>query len=404
MGRASIHTLLPIDSWAKIMAIDPWSFNQFRYPAKKGGQCADVMYQYAWQKDHMGREEVAQAIADAEDMVAAHLMYYPAPKYIFNEPVTYPQNYDHRQTFGGRTTPYGNWKSVQLKWHHVVSGGVPNRTSLGNTTSIVLSDRDNDGIKETFTATVTNVAISDIADVNEIGLYFTETDRDLEPLQETWRIRPVTVTVSGDTATIIGHATLLVVPNLTLGVNAEALSAETASNYVTELECWRTYTDTTFTEADPYQGVAVWKYPEDCTENCNYTVKPLCLAPKQNEQGVVAPVFGEPCYWPYQWAPASLKVNYLAGLSLQNGQMQPEMARSVAYLAASLLASEKCGCDRSNRILAYWRERVITFEDSVNKAQAYSKDYNALPFPVTRGGLFAWQRVQERRNIGIVSL
>lgn len=405
MARASVYTHLPLDTWAKILGMSPWEFNQMVYPGAKTAQCKDVFYQFQWQKDHLGREEVAQAIADAEQMIADELMYWPAPHYIVGEVAQYPRPHQ-RQLFGYAGTPRGEWKTVQLNWHRVESGGVFNRTSIGTilAADITKLDLDSDTIFESFTATITDPAIADITDPNELGLYFATADRHGEAIGEIWRLRPLTVTISGTTATFAGHRTLLVKPDPEFAVEPAELDAKTDTNYVDTLECYRAFTDTTATSALPYQGVAIWKDIPGCSSGCTFSLKELCLGENDNENGSVFAAFGDPCTWPFaDREPDRLEVNYIAGLPLVNGQMQPEMARCVAYLSASMLANEKCGCDRTNRILAYWKQRITTFEDQTNKAQGFSKDYTSIPFPVTRGGLFAWQRVKRWRDVGVVS-
>jgi hypothetical protein len=392
MARASIETLLPLDEFARILGIDPWSFNQMRYPAAKGAQCSDVIFQHPWQEDHLSREEIAQAIADAEQMLADELRYWPAPKYQAGEVVQYPRQRTLHDVGVYRPKP----KTVQLKWHHIVTPGVFKRTSIGTISGLDLTaaDTDGDGIKDTFTATIINAAIGDITDPNEIALYFEAGDRLGQDLDETWRIRPVTISITGTTATIKGHRTLLVKPILQSGVEAKSLKADLDTNYVTSLECHRVFTDSTFTEAEPNQGLAIWKKISGCeTDDCGSSSKPLCLGEDNHKLGTVYASYGFPCPARY---PDRLEVNYLAGLPLENGQMQPEMARCVAYLAVALLANEKCGCERTNRILAYWKERLTTFEDEVNKAVGFSKI--AIPFPVTRGGIFAWERARKWRH------
>jgi hypothetical protein len=392
MVHASIETLLPLDEFARILGIDPWSFNQMKYPASKGAQCSDVLFQHPWQEDHLSREEVAQAIADAEQMLADELRYWPAPRYEVGEAVQYPRQKTLHDE--GYRTP----KPVRLKWHFIQTPGIFKRTSIGtvSSTDLTEADTDADGIKDTFTATITDAAIGDITDPNEIALYFEAADRLGQDLDETWRIRPVTISISGTTATIKGHRTLLAKPILQSGVQAKALKAEEAANYVTSLECHRVFTDSTFTEAEPNQGLAIWKKIAGCqTDDCGSSSKPLCLGEDNHKLGTVYASFGQPGPARY---PDCLEVNYLAGLALENGQMQPEMARCVAYLAVALLANEKCGCERTNRILAYWKQRVTSFEDEVNKAVGFSKDFNNIPFPVTQGGVFAWKRVYRWRH------
>lgn len=399
MGRATTYTQLPLDTWATILGISPWEFNQIAYPGKKSAQCKDVFYQYQWQKDHMGREEVAQAISDAERMMVDALGFWPAPQYFINEEVPYPRPHQRAQ-WGFAGTPRGEWKTFPLRWHRFVSGGSLNRTFLNNTIVIAFKDKDGDGVNERFEATVTVPADTD---PDEIALYFTDTDRNDEPLDEIWRIRPVRVSVSGTAATISGHAALLVKPDLTQGIDIAELSATDNNTYVTDLKCYRVFTDTSSTDATPAQGVAMWKNDPECTQDCTFSLIPLCLGHNNDESGTVFASFGSPSSWPFNYRePDRLKVNYVAGLALDNGQMQMEMARAITYLSTSLLANEKCGCERVNRILEKWQARITRFEDNANKAAAFAASNN--PFPMTVGGQFAWKRVHNWRDMEVVSI
>lgn len=403
MARASTHTLLPLDSWAAILGISPWEFNGMTYPGKKSNQCKAVFQQFQWQQDHLSREEVAQAIADAEQMIADELLYWPAPKYFVDVPVEYPRPL-RREQFGYGRTSRGESKSVQLPWGHVVSGGMFNRTLIGTITGddIAAFDLDHDDVNETFTATITDAAIGTITDPNELALYFVSDDRHGEDIHETWRVRPVKVSISGNTAIFTGHRTLLVDPALEFGVSPDDLNANTDANYVTSLDCYRAFTNTASAADQPYQGVAMWNNDPNCSQNCTFSISALCLGQFQNEQGRVTASFGPVCDWPYAYEPERLQVNFRAGLALENGQMQSEMAKCVTYLSTSLLAHEKCGCDQSNRILAYWRARVIKFQDNSASATAYANSTN--PFPATNGGAWAWARVKNWRNVEAVGL
>lgn len=404
MARASTPTLLPLDTWAAILGISPWEFNGCVYPGKKTNQCKAVFQQFQWQQEHLSREEVAQAIADAEQMLADELLYWPAPKYFVDKVVSYPRP-ARRDAYGFGITSRGETKSVQMPWGHVVSGGLFNRTLIGTISGSDLGafDRDGDGVNETFTATITDAAIADITDPDELALYFAADDRHGEDVHETWRVRPVRVSISGSTATFTGHRTLLVKPAPEFGVSPDELNAASDSTYVTSLECYRAFTNTASSDDQPYQGVAMWNNVPGCTQDCTFSIKALCLGQFQNEQGRVTASFGPACDWPFPTRdPDRLQVNFLAGLALENGQMQSEMAKCVTYLSTSLLANEKCGCDQSNRILGYWRARVVRFEDGSAKATAYANSSN--PFPATNGGVWAWKRVKNWRNVEAVGL
>ncbi len=237
MARCSIQTGLALDTWAAILGISPWEFNQCRYPAPKSAQCADSIYQFPWQRDHLSREEIGEAIAAAELMVAQEALYWPSPRYFVGEVAQYPRPHQ-RQLFGYGGTVRGEWKTIQLRWKEIITGGAFSRTSIGTIPSadIVKLDEDGDGVFETFEATITDSAIGDLTDPYELGLYFTDANRHGEALSEAWRVRPLTITISGDTATFRGHRTLLVNPQAEFAVVANPFDPALDSIYVTELE------------------------------------------------------------------------------------------------------------------------------------------------------------------------
>lgn len=405
MGRCSTPTLLPLDTWAAILGIDPWSFNQMGYPFPKSAQCQDAIFQFPWQKDHLSREEIGEAIAEAEAMLAQELQFWPAPKYFIGEVVPYPRPYlPDRYGYGGDIRGYQ--KSVQLKYHKVISGGAMNRTFIGQIAGadLVKIDEDGDGVYETFEATIINAAIGTLDDPYELALYFSADVRHGERLDETWRIRPLTISISGNTATIRGHRTLLVDPQIEFRANAEKLNPATDANYVVTVECYRVFTDVTATEAQPYQGIAEWKTIPGCVEGCSYEGHELCLGPDSNDTGYVFADFGLPCVWPYgDRDPDRLRVNYLAGYPLIDGQMDKQLATMVTYLSIALLANEKCGCDRSNRIIARWKKPILRFQDNnAEGAEAFQGSRNT--FPMTEGAQWAYKRVLRMRDIDAVGI
>lgn len=403
MARCSTKTGLPLDTWAAILGISPWEFNNCRYPAQKGAQCADSLYQFPWQADHLSREEVGEAIADAEEMLRQELRYWPYPHYVEGEVQPYPRPHQ-RDLYGFAGDIRGNWKTIQLNHHKVISGGVFNRTLINAAPVITKLDEDGDGVFETFQAVVTDPAIASITDPYELALYFVAGDRHGEALDETWRVRPLTISISGNVATFRGHRTLLINPEAEFSVTPTRLDATSDANYVTSLECWRAFTDTTATASLPYQGVAEWKSIPGCTMDCTFEVKEICLGEHNNDQGRVFVSFGSPALWPFpDREPDRVNVNYVSGLALVNGQIQNEMARVITYLSVSLLANEKCGCDRSNRILAKWREPILRFSDN-NGAGAQAFAFGDSPFPKTVGGEYAWKRVMRLRDLEVVGI
>lgn len=397
MARADLVTLLPLDTWAAIMQISPWEFNQIGagFPRNATNQCNSVWYQYSWQKDFASRNEVAEAISAAENAIADQLNYWPAPKPFIDEVVRIPHGSPLKGAWSGFNTN-GWWKRVDLKWGYFTGGGLLNRTVINPAVVPVLSDPDGDTINERFTLTVATTE----TDPLKIGVYFDATGRMNEALSESWRIRPVKVTISGGNATITGHTSLLVKPSLETVVNPSVLDVTDASIYVTAVEVHRVWRDDTHTTSNPYQGAAIWDNPDDCAgAGCTESVLPICLA-AQGESVFVS--YDSPSTWPYGYQADRVKANYWAGYPLDSyGQMDRQHAEMVAYLATALLTSEKCGCERSNKILHEWRAKPNDGDSGRNFTQ---KEIDTNPFVQRNGALWAWKRIAALMQTGMVSL
>lgn len=422
MGRASVQTLLPIDTFARILGIDPYTFNQIGvgFPDNSviglGQSCNSVFYQTAWQgsarNQQLSREEIAQAIARAEDMLAEQLTFYPAPKYIAQEMDVYPMVQGKPYAANGVMLwqtgvgfpyygGYAKVPSVQLAWHKVWGGGVLARTDYGDSANLAISDADGDGIDDTFTCSVT---VPSGVSANEIGVYFRASDRvpTTAAIDETWRLRPVTVTVSGTTATITGHSTLLVKPNLESGVTVEPLNVTDTTIYVTQVNVQRVYRD------DTQQGNAYWEnlYPCD-DEPCGLASEAICIADRNSRMGQVAVHFTNTDCCSHWRAPDKVTVNYLAGEALVNNEMSEIYAQMVTYLAAGLLANFSCNCDRAKWLLEYWQHNV-TQQGTINgrtvEPRALNEHEANSPYGYTNGALFAWNRVGVKGQVTGVSV
>lgn len=406
MAWSKHHTLLAPDEWASIMGIDPWTWNQFGVGFPEGSQigiqgndCRDVFYQYPWQRNAISVDEVALAIQRAEKMLADVLTFYPAPKYILDEPIQYP----HRimpYAYG-----YGAWAyvplalsfhrgyspSVQTSKHKIQAGGTLARTSIGDTNNLTLSDSDGDGVYDTFTCSIATT----VTDPDEIGVYFRAANRvpANSDVSETWRIRPVRVSISSGVATITGHSALLGVPALRTITNPEPLDVTDAANYVTQVSVYRLYTDTT------NAGTAIWEAEYPCVSDpCEPTTETLCMGDRNWNMGRTYIAFNHTEDCSHWRAPEQVKLNYLAGEALVNGQMKPEYAQFVAHLATGLLPNFPCGCDRANKIVEWWRFDVSSQDQQVG-GRPLTPDEMQSPFGYSRGALYVWAQMANNQQI-----
>jgi hypothetical protein len=377
------------------MGFNPWWFNQVGvgFPDAGDPQCDHVMMQKPYHGKFLCRDDVGLRIAMAEEMIREALNYAPAPQYIVNEVHVYPRPYQ-RYSYGAGGTPRYQWKALQLSWGKVQGGGLFARSSINAAGAVVMSDNDGDGVNDRFTVTVATT----VTDPDEVAIYFASADRNGVDLDETWRIRPVKVSISGGNAIITGHPSMLVKPDLNSVVNPVVLDVTVAANFVTALEVWRVYRDTTTTTTDPAQGTAMWEDPDCATPPCNVEWLPICLGARNAEVGMVSVDYsldGANCP-PSSAEPDRVSVNYLAGEPLVNGQMSRVMADAVAHLATGILPVGPCGCERSDRIVNWWRSLPSQGEE--NQRPITLKELDESPFGVSRGAIWAWNRIQHLRQ------
>lgn len=400
--RSSAETLLSLLEWARIMQLNPWEVAQVGtgFPVVNSAQCQHVFFQYGWQQDFLSREEIGNSIAKAEQTIADFISYWPAPKYFVGEELQFPRP-AQRYMFGAGTTMRWQNKTVQARWLKIQRAGLFARTDI-NPAAVTYSDQDGDGVIDRFTASVP----TSVTDPAEIGVYYTAADRNNEPIDETWRIRPVNVTITGGVATIAGHASLCIKPDLELMIGAQVLDVTITTNFITQLEVYRVYTDTTATVADPAQGQAEWEpLINDCAvPPCAVEVWPICVGARNVESGQISADYwldGTNC--PTQpREPDRITVNYLAGVARQpNGMMDQTMANCVAHLATSILPVDKCGCERSARIIHWWRSFP---QDGMQDRPIDPQEIEENPFGPTMGGIYVWRQLRYLQKIIAVSM
>lgn len=260
---------LPIDTWRHILGYHPFHFWQLANTSTPvTSACNSLVHEYAWQSvDAVGRNEVREAIATAEDRLREYLGYWPMPT-ATTETIAWPHLWDQWLRRTNDVAPDGRYVPIQVSSGHIHAVGLDILTLLG-TPAVVYSDTDGDGLNETFTVIQATTA----TDATQIECYFSALDRlDSEPLGERWRIAPVKVTISGGVATIVGRSWILVKPIRYQGVlpipssgasdTSGALDPSVAANFVTTLDVVQHTTDPNGTTTDTSQAVLIWEtYP-----------------------------------------------------------------------------------------------------------------------------------------------
>lgn len=420
MAFAQTQTKLPLDRWARLIGINPLHFNglQVRDPTV----CSAVWFQYEWQTaDRVSREEVARAIATAEADIEDVIGYRLMPAWEIDEwqpaaPVPRPELLRRMSI-----DTHGFSQAVQSKWGYILSGGVRAKTVLDAAQAIVYSDVDGDGYNET--ATVTAVVTAGMNPC-EIAVFYPVGQGVTDAGDDEYQIRPVAVSVSGVTATIVFRRELCVRADLlerdVIPANDDqfrALDANDNANFLTTVDVYRVYND------PQSQAMFMWE-PLSCSscggsgcEQCAYTVQTGCLMARSD------PRLGMLTYRPAEWnattalfdsagwvegrSPDIIRLWYYAGwraknLSCPTVQMDPFYERLVAIYAAALLDRPICECNNTGAYIEQWRRDVALTIGGGENPKISGRDLDC-PWGTKRGAIYAYNRVcSDSRTLGRV--
>jgi len=363
---AKTKTLLSLNEWSEIIGINPWVISQVIEPRTSILQqisegvdvetCARAFFQSFRSTGALTREEIAQAIAQAERLIAKATRTWPGPTED-QETVRYPRHSDLRAVnlwYG----PSNRIKAIQMPYSHIISTGTYTEAVVEAGRPVVESDPMTDGFNTQFTVTATVAAGTQ---ENEIKLYFASGDYfgldrvDLE-------IRPISVSITGLTATITGDLYNLITVDNYLKLRPVELNAEDAI-YATTVDVYRQTVDLT------NSGTLQWENSTystgDCSiPPCTMTVSAACFTATDPQHGWISPVPAQydadleayaRLFPNNSFAPDKVLANYISGIQRINGRIEPTWARAVAYLATALLPQRSSGCDRADQRIHYYR-------------------------------------------------
>jgi len=387
MAKARTETLLPLDRYAEFMAINQDAFNQVYNPEQPyPSDCNDVWLQqgYTGGSDRIvGREDVARAISIAEKQIADFLGFYPAPTWTVMEEHTWP--YPKR----GIQTSY---PPIRTEWGKLISGGVEAETLLVADQAIAYQDRDNDGVDDTAIITVAEADWED-ASISEVVVYAPDSDVEETP----WEIRNLEMEeLDSGELQITGPRSYFagVFPagdpseGYSLWNDTEELQLGTDANFLTQVDVYRRYNDTSTQAKLVYRGTPA----RTCaTSLCETTCQDACIVIHRKRLGAVVTVPAS--YSDDSWTlstftgnmiPDAVRLWYYSGLPRQvdDNRIRPDLAEAIVRLANTHLPKAPCGCSLTReRYERDWEEQEMT---DINVAMAASN------FGTTkRGAVFA---------------
>lgn len=433
-----MSNLLPLEDFRRIIGLHPFWFwglttGSVRpvYPNDKPeGICLAYTKKYSWQgADYLGRADIEAAIETAEKKLRDYLGYSIAPQYVESS-VLWPRYYDMTRTRYANWDTSGRFISVGLPFGngYVQALGIEKLTLIGTVMTggggLIFSDSDGDGLNDTFTATIA----TSVTDINKIAVYFSQADRlDNASIGEQWRIRPVSVSISAGTATIIGRYWLLAKPIKYEGVLSQPLDPTVLTNFISSLLVYERTTDPTGTDVSNAQGNVIWEtepchgafcccpsccgngpsyIPDSSTDPAAYGISVARVGLRDAVTGRVT--VGEALYNPSTgfwystgWGackePDRAIVRHYSGYPLENGQVSQKFQTIVARLACAEMTRPICACDSANRLVHEWSFDLARVGGANEERFSISEENLSNPFGSKRGQVYAWEAVRNLR-------
>lgn len=390
--------------WSQVMGFNPFWAAQIGEPRDllqtDIGQCETVFYQTPSQRNqHLSREDVAQALLNAQQIISDIALTHPAPLYE-QVLVQYPRptRLDYANQWAGATH---RLKPVTYKYGNIISMGIPEDTLIDDSATVVFSDPYSDGVDTLWTVTVA-VPAGTVA--SEVVVFYTAGDTPDDLTHADMQIYPVKVSISGNTATITGHVTQIVLVENYRKLKPEPLDASNPI-YATELEVWRRTIDLT------QAGTLQWDNVGGCpTPPCNYSTSAACFYPTNAYLGYITPVPGQydeaeadyVSLYPNQWrAPDRVLMNVISGIPrATNGMVASPWREMICYLATAIMPQQKsCGCADADTIMYYYRSAPVSEQGVLEISQAMLEAVSTnMRTIANRGAVRAYQLLTNNEN------
>jgi len=387
MARASIATAVSLDQWAALWGIHPALFNGVMGSGLiKGDRTSrPVLYQHDWQNhDALGRESIAAAIQEAESRIAAELGWKAQP--------TAESDTLYRVTLVESSEAFIEQRITELltplHWGHVQNGGVITETLVEANVPVTYGEADDSNNRRSWSATLSTT----LTDTSELAVYFSDNDR-LTDRDETWRIRPVRLSISGGILTITGQRWQMVKPELWETLNpglVEGLSPVNDDNFVFSVDVYRRRVVNTSSHVTFYwtDGTTQTGFL-DVYGKWHVKLQPGTYA--DSEWTASALTYTDPAKL------RKVTVNYVAGQPTDAfGNVSTELARHIDRFSVGFLPKDMGSVVPAEMNYKYWRE-VLTADGNL---RFYDYDPTLLENPLGkwRGAVEAWQYITRQNR------
>lgn len=443
MAVAAQRTLLPLDTFAKIMGIQPAFFNQVVVPGstKPSGNPASIFLQYSWQgNDRMGREELAQCIADAEQSIIEELNYAPGPSWAVNE--------FHRVTQPANPSLVASWQyaangqnlAYKMNYGYFKQGGLETWDLLQRGVAVSYSQQFSSVYNDLATITFSvGAGNPDGWLPSEVAIMYPDQGpADSGPYAgDGYEIRPLNVTIDDTTGlvTVTGPSVQFMLWSLLNAAPADDAAIDGTpiggggadDPALDDVDIYRHWTDPSQQATlrwEPTGYLGNWGYGWyfgscSCSEvssgglcvACQYSATTGCLQMRNSRLGLatVSPAewsatdssfvsTGWPC-GPGR-LPDQLLVNYKHGLEDRNGGMPADWQRAIAELAASKTVRPLSANNQMEPFSRYWSEDLaLVWSQPGGTNSRYNVTNSVLdnPLGTTRGAQRVWRMIQRNK-------
>jgi hypothetical protein len=406
-------TLLPVDTFAKIMGVDPLSINQVQFTGFAASQlCPGPIFQYDWQMaDKTGREGLAQTIADAEHAIVQELNYSPGPTWAlgeFQRVVTPPNPASlYNPSFGLN----GRWQNMTLKHGYFIQGGLETKTLIAAGVTVTYTDSEGDGYAETATITTTTTVLT--TQNSEVAIYYPGMGGD-----DAFEIRPIKAVVDATTGNITAtfRREQCVDWDLLSSFTPEAVDGAIDANFLATVDVYRHWTDPAmqvqFRWENDNVGFGFLGFMCSCGGAgtclpCQFTTQGGCLRARDPQLGNVTAqpgtydattgnFTGE--WWTGCRMPDGILAWYKHGLvDPKTGGLPLRWQRAIAYLAASRLDRPLQDCQQLENLARYWSEDYAVVQGQNASRYQINTKIMDNPLGTTRADVFVWRLIQREK-------
>lgn len=406
-------TLLPVARWGARLGMHPLHLQQVDLASTQTTtpMCGQPVLQHAWQDrgQRTSREDIATAIATAEEQIASVLGYSVLPDWTSEDVRLVDQDWRPEIYPWHGSAVTGKPATVELRNGYFIGGGQRAVSVISAGAAVVYTDEDGDGYKETATAAVA----TSVTDLNQIAVFYRSADTPLGTAADPeWEVRPITVGITAGTATIRWRRELGVIANLLTELEPEAVDGAIDANFITAVDVYRRYTDPATSARYEWEGGGC-----GCvcgSASCGYTVGTGCLLAHDERNSIAsiqpatydaATAAWTMASWAYCRRPDRAVTWYRAGYRDMRRprpyyDMDPMLERCVAYMATALLERPVCGCDSVASQMAMWRQdlAMTPVGDVGGGSFQISQGDLANPFGTRYGQVWAWRVLSNSRD------